>query len=629
MPVNALMKFIPNYTGPSSNKVGVGISTIVGPTGPAGPSINTFTLFNTTQQTNSNSFYLPSYNDRFVTNEVFGSSVQGFVLLLDAPETTVDTNTYVGLYNITLPNTYNIILAFQAGSLVFTTNGGGLSFVDNYVYGDKFEIYWDSIRLSVYKNGSILTLPGSVNYITKTDQGSTYLQITNNSPSNVPVNLNNVYFYPTSIPGSTGPQGLQGPTGSGSGLSLPDGTNYADYLIWNGTGAYVVQSTNVNLGANSGQYDQTNYNVAIGYFAGATGQGQQSVNPYAGTGSSIAIGNYAGYEQSSTSIAIGSSAGYYQDFNNIAIGSSAGYYQYEVNNIAIGSFAGAFDQGTGGQQFSNGGNSIAIGSSAGALSQSYESISIGLESGYLNQGHNSVAIGSFAGYTGQGNYSIAIGNRAGFNQQESQSIIINATSNDLDCTTSGTFINPIRNTTGPNSLFYNPSTKEITYSTLEVGPTGPVGPQGEIGTTGPVGPQGEIGTTGPVGPQGLQGPTGPSGGVTSSWTLSTGANTVSFTVDQNNSYVMWLRGNIPSGICIWNATVSISNSNVPVIGTQYAWYYVDGNQLVLTSIPNQIIGSAGTISTASVATPTANTFSFGITNNSSSSQIVEYGYIKL
>jgi hypothetical protein len=92
---------------------------------------------------------------------------------------------------------------------------------------------------------------------------------------------------------------------------------------------------------------------------------------------------------------------------------------------------------------------------------------------------------------------------------------------------------------------------------------------------------------------------------------------------------MWLRGNIPSGICIWNATVSISNSNVAVIGTQYAWYYVDGNQLVLTSIPNQIIGTPGTISTASVSTTTANTFSFGITNNSSSSQIVEYGYIKL
>ena len=109
--------------------------------------------------------------------------------------------------------------------------------------------------------------------------------------------------------------------------------------------------------------------------------------------------------------------------------------------------------------------------------------------------------------------------------------------------------------TGPNSLFYNPISNEITYSTFVSGEasTGPQGPQGLIGSTGPVGPTGTIGE------------------VTSSWTLSTGANTVSFTVELNNSYVMWLRGNIPSGICIWNATVSISNSNVAVIGNQYAW----------------------------------------------------------
>ena len=117
--------------------------------------------------------------------------------------------------------------------------------------------------------------------------------------------------------------------------------------------------------------------------------------------------------------------------------------------------------------------------------------------------------------------------------------------------------------------------------------------------------------------------------VTGSWTLSTGANTVSFTVPAGQSYIMWVNGNIPNGIVNWNATVTLSNSNVPAIGVQYGWYYLVGNALVLTSIPNQIVGTAGTIITSSPATSNSNTFTFGITNNSGSSQIIYYGYIKV
>ena len=92
---------------------------------------------------------------------------------------------------------------------------------------------------------------------------------------------------------------------------------------------------------------------------------------------------------------------------------------------------------------------------------------------------------------------------------------------------------------------------------------------------------------------------------------------------------MWVNGNIPNGIVIWNATVSLSNTNVPAVGTQYGWYYVAGNALVLNSIPNQIVGTAGSISTANVATTTSNVFTFGITNNSGSSQTVYWGYVTL
>ena len=117
--------------------------------------------------------------------------------------------------------------------------------------------------------------------------------------------------------------------------------------------------------------------------------------------------------------------------------------------------------------------------------------------------------------------------------------------------------------------------------------------------------------------------------VTGSWTLSAGTNTVSFTVPAGESYVMWVNGNIPNGIVNWNATVTLSNNNVPVIGVQYGWYYVAGNALVLTSIPSQIVGTAGTISTSSPAVSNSNTFTFGITNNSGTSQIVYYGYVKV
>jgi hypothetical protein len=117
-----------------------------------------------------------------------------------------------------------------------------------------------------------------------------------------------------------------------------------------------------------------------------------------------------------------------------------------------------------------------------------------------------------------------------------------------------------------------------------------------------------------------------SGSGEGSWTLTPGAGTYSFTVPANANYVMWVRGNIPNGICVWNATVSITNTNVPVIGNQYGWYYVDGNALVLTSIPSQIIGTSGSIITTSPAVSNSNIFSFGITNNSASNQTVYYGY---
>ena len=153
-----------------------------------------------------------------------------------------------------------------------------------------------------------------------------------------------------------------------------------------------------------------------------------------------------------------------------------------------------------------------------------------------------------------------------------------------------------------------------------------------------IGPTGATGLTGERGPTGLTGPTGPAGLTTGRWSLPAVTNDVSFTVDPNNTYVMWVRGTITNGIVVWNATVTVTNPNVPVIGTQYGWYYTGGgNQLVLDSTPNQIVGTAGVVRNDTPvivpaidpSTNPSNVFKFRIINNSGSLQFVDYGYLKL
>jgi hypothetical protein len=141
-------------------------------------------------------------------------------------------------------------------------------------------------------------------------------------------------------------------------------------------------------------------------------------------------------------------------------------------------------------------------------------------------------------------------------------------------------------------------------------------------------PTGGGGYTGSVG-VGYTGSAGTTIQTAGSWTLSAGANTVSLTVPGPGAYSIWVNGNIPNGIVTYTAMVVVTNNNVPVVGSSYGWYYAAGNALVLTGIPTQIVGSLNTISTAVVTTTTANVFSFGITNNSGSNQVVNWGYTKL
>jgi hypothetical protein len=112
--------------------------------------------------------------------------------------------------------------------------------------------------------------------------------------------------------------------------------------------------------------------------------------------------------------------------------------------------------------------------------------------------------------------------------------------------------------------------------------------------------------------------------------VTTGTNTYSITVPINGNYQIWARANIPNGIFAYQATVSVTNSNVPVLGTQRAYNYTGGGSpILLTTMPTQIVGAEGTISTAVVATTTSNRFDFVINNTSGASQIVSWGYVTL
>jgi hypothetical protein len=118
--------------------------------------------------------------------------------------------------------------------------------------------------------------------------------------------------------------------------------------------------------------------------------------------------------------------------------------------------------------------------------------------------------------------------------------------------------------------------------------------------------------------------------VAGSWTLASGNNTVSISVPLNGTYALWVNGNIPNGIITYTATAVVTNTNVPVLGEQYGWYYAVGNALVLTSIPDQFTGTVGSISNVNTYVGnTANVFTFGITNNSGANAVVNYGYTKL
>jgi hypothetical protein len=230
---------------------------------------------------------------------------------------------------------------------------------------------------------------------------------------------------------------VAGGNNSGS-ISLPVANNYGEYIVRNSNSFVIGGTSNVFLGCNSGFTLQGSNALAIGFSSGYSNQ----------NGGAIAIGTIAGLnDQNSWSVAIGSEAG--------------------QNNQGI--------------------RAIAIGQVAGKNQQANDSIAMGLFSAWQSTGSNSISIGRGTSYNGIGVNSISIGSvdgDLGINQQSSgsNSIIINATGlaqtaapntivlnadpsgGIIPSFSGGTYINPIRSAGVENALYYNSSTKEITYT---------------------------------------------------------------------------------------------------------------------------------------------------------------------
>jgi hypothetical protein len=140
----------------------------------------------------------------------------------------------------------------------------------------------------------------------------------------------------------------------------------------------------------------------------------------------------------------------------LALGNQAGLTNQGFGATALGYVAG----------YSNQGNSaIAIGNQAGYSNQGNNAVALGYGAGNNIQGNGAVALGYVAGYSNQGNSAIAIGNFAGVSYQASNSIVLNASDVNLDASTTGTFISPVRSTINTaNVLCYDVVTKEVSYN---------------------------------------------------------------------------------------------------------------------------------------------------------------------
>lgn len=162
--------------------------------------------------------------------------------------------------------------------------------------------------------------------------------------------------------------------------------------------------------------------------------------------------------------------------DTIALGEEAGQTGQAQGAVAIGHYAGRTSQsdlaisiGWGAGEINQSASSVAIGFSAGSDTQGEGAVAIGADASNLNQGDYSIAIGNLAGGFDQGANSIAIGRNAGNGGTTANSIILNATGSTLISAAAGFYVAPIRELNGPQVVYYNPTTNEMTWGNVPAG----------------------------------------------------------------------------------------------------------------------------------------------------------------
>jgi hypothetical protein len=411
-------------------------------------------------------------------------------IILNAMGTTLDASVNSGFYVAPIRNLTTLSSLYYNPSTKEITygvspSGGGTTLPPGRNYGDY--LYW---------NGSAYVVGGSDVNI---GSGAGSSKLPNYS---VAVGANagvNQAAYAVAIGFEAG-QIQQGPDcvaiGVGSGQTSQE---LGAVSVGYNAGGATQRQGGVAIGFTAGNYNQGSNSIAIGYSAGYQDQISNSIilNALGGDFTSPAYKTVSGFYVAPIRNATALSSLYYNyvtkeityglspsgggvtlpsginpgDYlvwngieyvvgdQNIKLGGKAGMLQQSINSIAIGASAGYFNQGIPG---SGGSNAIAI----------------GLNAGTMDQGTNSIAIGANAGSNVQGQYSIAIGASAGTVSQSTRSIIMNASGSALNAATPGFYVAPVRNLQGPNSIYYDPATSELTYGTIPSGGGGTTLPPG-------------------------------------------------------------------------------------------------------------------------------------------------------
>jgi hypothetical protein len=240
-------------------------------------------------------------------------------------------------------------------------------------------------------------------------------------------------------------------------------TDYGNFLTYNPpTSSFQVSNPSGERTIQLGSFPNVrgvNDGIAIGFnttpYTGSPQIGRVAIGNNAGInqkGNNVAIGNNAcSNSQENGSVAIGENSAVTQGSNCVAIGAGS-----QSNRITGDSCVAIGKDAQYGDSAQLGGNNVAIGARTQYNPKPFQS--------------GSVAIGYEAGFQNQGNYAIAIGVQAGRINQADNSIIITTNGyNSAIGNDAGTYIDPIRNVSGDYGLYYNTTTKEITYSTISGG----------------------------------------------------------------------------------------------------------------------------------------------------------------